>query len=185
MSKKLKKMNVVTVDKYTLKLPVCYIINSTVLSMFLNRKKNNFNCSTKEMVITLPVSFLILKTSIEYFNLIYSMDNFIELQMNQDESDYENEPIDDSVENFHELVSSIDYNFIINLSFLTIFELFVFADYINFKQLKKLTSLKIAFEIKQCKTVEEIRNFFDVKNNFEESEYTRIVNESDCLHFCI
>lgn len=179
-------MNVLTIDDYTVRLPVKYVENSTVLSMFFKRGKfkcacdfldSKCNCSIKERVITVPVSLSILTTSIEYFNLMYT--NNFQIEINENEI----ELIDDSIDYFHQLVSNTEYNFLVNLTFITILELFMFADYIHFKQLKKLTSLKIAFEIKQCKTVEEIRNFFNVKNNFEESEYTRIINESDCLHF--
>jgi hypothetical protein len=185
-------MNVFTLDDYTIRLPVLYIKNSTVLSMFLNRTKSKCSCNIldcncniiekSEKGIKLPVSLSILKTSIEYFYLIYTHNciDCIEIEVHENEN--ENEPIDDLVQYFHQLVSNLEYNFLVNLNFITILELFKFADYINFKQLKKITSLKIAFEIKQCKTVEEVRNFFDVKNNFEEAEYTLLINESDCLH---
>ena len=96
------------------------------------------------------------------------------------------EPIPDTTVYFSELVSQQEYEFVDLLNSNSkedeIKNLFEFADYIDFGMLRRLMAKTIAFKIKQCKNVEDIRKQFELVNDIDEKEYAKLKEDSKCLH---
>jgi hypothetical protein len=112
----------------------------------------------------------ILSLSVTFFTLYKETQFTISIQ-----------PIPKNV-TFFELVSSKIYDFIYALDGKEIYDLFAFSDYIDFVQLRNVLGMKIAYDIRQCKTVEDIRNHFGFENDFDPIEFVSLVSESNCLH---
>jgi hypothetical protein len=91
-------------------------------------------------------------------------------------------PIPKGVTSFSELVNPNVYEFVDSLGD-QVYELFMFSDYIDFVQLRNVLGMKIAFDIRQCKTVEEIRTLYGLENDFDPTEFAVLLDESNCLQY--
>lgn len=168
-------MNVSTLDNFITNLSLDFISHCSVLSMMYTHSLMN------KSQIKIPVKLDILKLSINFFT-IHSDNNSLNNRNKSIVKCLESDSISNDIIFFHEIVTLYEFNFIVNLKFETIIDLFIFSDYIDFIELRKLTARKIAFEIKQCKSVKEIRNFFEIENDFDRVTYERLIEESNCLH---
>merc|ERR1711907_484240 len=68
--------------------------------------------------------------------------------------------------------------YLVNMSDELLFELVLAANYLDIKCLLDLTCKKIADYIKQCKTPQEIRHRFNIKNDFTPEEEEEVRKEN-------
>ena len=87
-------------------------------------------------------------------------------------------PLEDDIE---KVVCEWDYEFLNSLEFSLFKNLINAANYLNIKDLLELTAAKVAHMIKD-KSVPEIRDMFDIVNDFTPEEEERIRKEDEwCL----
>lgn len=166
-------MNVYTLDHKTIALPLSFITSSPVLEMLFS---NQINSS-----IDLPVLSNILMKTLEYASISHSLSTTTTTKV-VDEAKPKNETIEHYITHFQELVFPWEYDFVETLTDTDLQDVFVFADYIDLQSLRMLLGKKIAFEIKQCKTVKHLRDRFGVHDDFTAQELKILVEESNCLH---
>jgi hypothetical protein len=121
----------------------------------------------------LPVTLKTLLNAVQFYDLCCAKSNHQILKQ---------EPIPDSTLHYSQLVSQQEYEFVHSLDQEEIKNLFEFADYIDFGMLRRLMAKTIAFKIKQCKHVEDIRKHLGILNDFDPEEYAKLEDDSKCLH---
>jgi hypothetical protein len=130
----------------------------------------------KDQQQELPVTLKTLLNAVKFCAIIDQNQNQVPKQ----------EPIPDTTVYFSELVSQQEYEFVDSLNSDSkedeIKNLFEFGDYIDFGMLRRLMAKTIAFKIKQCKNVEDIREQFGLVNDIDEKEYAKLEEDSKCLH---
>jgi len=161
-------MNVTTLDGFKYYLTSSFVNMSLVLQMLKLH-------TTQEQ--ELPVTLKTLLNAVKFCAIINQNENQVPKQ----------EPIPDTTVYFSELVSQQEYEFVNLLNSDSkeddeIKNLFEFADYIDFGMLRRLMAKTIAFKIKQCKNVEDIRKEFGLVNDIDEKEYAKLEEDSKCLH---
>jgi len=161
-------MNVTTLDGFKYYLTSSFVNMSPVLEMLKLH-------TTQEQ--ELPVTLKTLLNAVKFCAIINQNKNQVPKQ----------EPIPDTTVYFSELVSQQEYEFVNLLNSDSkeddeIKNLFEFADYIDFGMLRRLMAKTIAFKIKQCKNVEDIRKEFGLVNDIDEKEYAKLEEDSKCLH---
>jgi len=161
-------MNVTTLDGFKYYLTSSFVNMSPVLQMLKLH-------TTQEQ--ELPVTLKTLLNAVKFCAIINQNKNQVLKQ----------EPIPDTTVYFSELVSQQEYEFVNLLNSDSkeddeIKNLFEFADYIDFGMLRRLMAKTIAFKIKQCKNVEDIRKEFGLVNDIDEKEYAKLEEDSKCLH---
>jgi hypothetical protein len=160
-------MNVTTLDGFKYSLTSSFVKMSPVLQML------KLHITHKDQH-ELPVTLKTLLNAVKFCAIIDQ--NQVPMQ----------EPIPDTTVYFSELVSQQEYEFVDSLNSDSkedeIKNLFEFADYIDFKKLRRLMAKTIAFKIKRCKNVEDIREQFGLVNDIDEKEYAKLEEDSKCLH---
>ena len=162
-----KEMNVTTIDGFEYSLSSSFVSISPVLQM-LQTHLTKYKDPTE-----LPVTLQTLLHAVRFYDLCYAKGHNIP-----------NQPIQDTTVFFSELVSHQEYEFVNSLDIKKedVKNLFEFADSIDFEMLRRLMAKTIAFKIKQCKHVEDIRKHFGFKNDFDPEEFAIVEEESKCLH---
>ena len=75
-------------------------------------------------------------------------------------------------------------NFIENINDDVLFEIILAANYLDIKDLLDLSCKKVADDIKKCKTPQEIRRRYNIKNDFTPEEEEEIRKENDWCEEC-
>ena len=165
-------MNVTTSDGFKYSLTGSFVSMSPVLQML------KLHFTDKDQQQELPVTLKTLLNTVKFCSIIDQNQNQNQVPMQ--------EPIPDTTVYFSELVSQQEYEFVDSLNSDSkedeIKNLFEFADYIDFGMLRRLMAKTIAFKIKQCKNVEDIREQFGLVNDIDEKEYAKLEEDSKCLH---
>ena len=74
--------------------------------------------------------------------------------------------------------------FIENINDDELFEIILAANYLDIKDLLDLSCKKVADDIKKCKTPQEIRRRYNIKNDFTPEEEEEIRKENDWCEEC-
>jgi hypothetical protein len=161
-------MNVTTIDGFEYSLSSSFVSISPVLQMLQT------HLTMYKDLTELPVTLQTLLHAVRFYDLCYAKGH---------KNDIPKHPIQDTTVFFSELVSNQEYEFVNSLDIKKdVKNLFEFADYIDFGMLRRLMAKTIAFKIKQCKHVEDIRKYFGFINDFDPEEFAIVEEESKCLH---
>ena len=77
-----------------------------------------------------------------------------------------------------EIKDTWDHTFVANMDDNTLFDLILAANFLDIKSLLDLCCKQVANYIKECKTPQEIRRRFNIKNDFTPEEETEIQKEN-------